>query len=229
MKCLFVLTAALATVAFGQGSGGSTSGTNTNTSPYAQLQTYLGLSNAQLTQLTQLQSSYLQNVQSLGTQINAKQAALTSLTSSGSPDAGTVGTLYLSIVALQNQITAAGTQYEASAAAVLTSDEQTQLATLKNAMSLQVTINEAVSLGLLNGAFMGTSSNGVITPLSVTINGIQIQPYPASGGGLIPVCTAGISTANQPCAPPPSAPNQSVSGTSNLSPIPGSVPGSTGH
>jgi len=159
LKRLIILSLFCAAAVFGQCSL-SSDGTpepncilpgEPNPSAYTNVKTYLGLTDAQVTQLTNLYNTRQQSVRSLWEQVSQKQRALDQLLESGSQDASAAGALVIAMANLRRQIEAGDGPYRDSALAVLTADQKTKLQGLDAARKLQTTIYEAMSLGLLDG------------------------------------------------------------------------------
>ncbi len=126
------------------------------------VKSYLGLSDAQVTQLQSIRQSEMQANQSIRDQMVTKEKSLQQLLDSGSTDAAAIGTLEIAINALRKQLSDSRSNFRDQAKAVLTTDQQTKLKALQDAASLAPTIAEAGALGLLNstGPFGGGPGMG---------------------------------------------------------------------
>jgi Spy/CpxP family protein refolding chaperone len=118
--------------------------------PYTQLTTFLNLTTGQLQSLEQVQQQKNQAVQSIYQQINQKQTQLNAQLTSNSPDPTQIGQLTIDIRALQQQVQQAGKPFRQPALAVLTQDQANKLAMLEQALLLQSTASQAVSLNLID-------------------------------------------------------------------------------
>lgn len=115
-----------------------------------ELKTYLGLTDAQLQQLTQLQTAHFQNSQNVYTEMAAKQRILYEQMSSETPNGSIAGEAVVAIANLRKQLTAAEKQILLNAAAVLTEAQKPKLQSLDAARKLQIQISQAQSLFLLD-------------------------------------------------------------------------------
>jgi Spy/CpxP family protein refolding chaperone len=134
----------------------TTPGTNTNR--FSQLQTYLGLSGAQLTSLEQIRQSESQALQAIQQSLATKEQALRTLLNGSSPDAAAVGQAMLDLQSTRQQIQQQRQQFRTQALAVLTTDQQAKLQNLTQAQQLQPDVSEATALNLIDGS--STNFNG---------------------------------------------------------------------
>ncbi len=128
------------------------------------IQAYLGLTDAQITQLQQLRANTAQTLRPIFQQIQAKETALRQALSAPGVNAATVGQMLLDIQALRPQITQAQQSLNQQAVALLTADQKTKLQTLVTAQQLEPDVRGAVGLGLLappaNSAMSGMPGFG---------------------------------------------------------------------
>lgn len=113
------------------------------------IKAYLGLTDAQVTSLTQLLQTERQSVQSLMQQVGQKRQALDAALKAGTSNAATLGQFLLDIQALEKQIEQKRTDSRTQALAVLTADQKTKLNALSAAEQLLPSIREAGMLNLL--------------------------------------------------------------------------------
>src|SRR5688572_20121466 len=115
---------------------------------YASVKQYLVLSDAQLASLRQIQENHQKAQQAVYEQMRAKQVELDRLLQAGSNDAVTIGRLMVDLNNLRRQVPVSGGPYKTQALAVLNDAQKQKIATLQQAMELQQTAGEAVSLNL---------------------------------------------------------------------------------
>lgn len=115
------------------------------------LKSVLGLSDAQVTQLRDLQRQRFESTRAVFEEIRTKQQALHQALESGSTDAAALGRLLLEIQALQQQVRTIGETYRTQALAILDAAQKTKLAALEEAIKLQPAIHQAAALNLLVG------------------------------------------------------------------------------
>jgi Spy/CpxP family protein refolding chaperone len=120
---------------------------------YSELKTALTLSDAQLQQLVQLQTSHFQSNQTIYNQMSDKQKILSQQLSSDTPDSAAAGAAVVALAALRRQLNTAEKQFRDSAVALLTQAQRPKLQALDDARKLQTPIYQAVSLGLLEGSY----------------------------------------------------------------------------
>ncbi|MCS6953451.1 MAG: Spy/CpxP family protein refolding chaperone [Bryobacterales bacterium] len=119
---------------------------------FSELKTFLGLTDAQLTQLRDLRTQERQALRSVADQIAEKQGALRQALEAGSTDALRLGQLLVDIQNLRKQIEATNQTYRAQAVALLTADQKTKLAQLEAAAKLAPAIRQATALNLLDSS-----------------------------------------------------------------------------
>lgn len=158
MKFAMLLSVAALGVAFGQGPMGpgrrgpmgfGAPGAAQQTPTFTDLKTYLGITDAQITQIQTLQKAAAANVQTLVQQLRAKEQSLRDLLAAGTTDAAAVGKVVLDADAIRKQIKAAHDGVQGQAVAVLFADQKTKLTALDAAAKLEPTIRQAQILDLL--------------------------------------------------------------------------------
>ncbi len=119
----------------------------------AAVKEFLGLSDQQMQQLTQLRSEEQQLLQPLREQIRVKAQALQEAQKAASPNPTVVGQLVLDLQNLRKQIAAINGAYHAKAMALLDSAQKEKLETLAQAAQranrARLAINGATALNLL--------------------------------------------------------------------------------
>jgi hypothetical protein len=116
---------------------------------YTAVTQYLGLSDAQLQALQEVQRSRAAADQAIYKQISDKQSKLNNLLNSGSNDILQIGQLTLDISSLRKQLPIAGAPFRESALAVLAQDQKNRLVGLTNALQLQPAASQAITLNLI--------------------------------------------------------------------------------
>jgi Spy/CpxP family protein refolding chaperone len=114
------------------------------------LKAQLKLTDAQVTNLQQIQTQTRQSMTALASEMRTKHDALRTLVASGSADANAVGRAVLEVEALRKRADTARTQAQTLARNVLTADQKAALTALENAQKLLPAIGEASRLGLLD-------------------------------------------------------------------------------
>ena len=118
-------------------------------------QKILNLTDAQVTQLKDLRTSFMTNVQTLRTNLQTVQQQIADLLKSTSPDPAQLGKLVLQRQTLQQPLTAALTAYHTSALAVLTQAQKDQVAQIEAALKLAPQAGPLAALGLIEGPGQG--------------------------------------------------------------------------
>jgi Spy/CpxP family protein refolding chaperone len=113
------------------------------------IQSYLNLTEAQITSLQQLRQSEAAALKPIYQQMGPMRQSLRTQEQSGSADAATVGKLVLDMKSLEQQAAPIRASFQQQAQAVLTADQKTKLAALQSAAALMPAIHEAGSLNLL--------------------------------------------------------------------------------
>jgi len=118
--------------------------------PNTALMQYLGLSDAQIQALQDVQKNRNAANQAIYKQMGDKQTAINSLIASGSNDALQVGQLTLDINNLRKQLLTSGAPFRDQGLAVLTPDQKNKLTGLTNALQLQPAAYQAINLNLID-------------------------------------------------------------------------------
>ncbi|HUE00583.1 MAG TPA: periplasmic heavy metal sensor [Bryobacteraceae bacterium] len=113
------------------------------------VQTYLNLTDAQISTLQQLHQSEMAALKPIFEQMAPLRQNLHTQTQSSGADAAAVGKAVLSIQALEQQAAPIRASFQQQALAVLTAAQKTQLAALQSAAALMPAIHEAMGLNLL--------------------------------------------------------------------------------
>jgi hypothetical protein len=121
---------------------------------YEDLKQALGLTDAQVRQLQEMQKEKQVQSQALYQQMAAKQKQLNDMLNADSTDALALGNLEIEVAKLRKQ---AGTQppIKGQALAVLNDAQRAKLADLQNALKLQRAAGEAMGLGLIDSPPVG--------------------------------------------------------------------------
>ena len=151
----FVLAAALtAGLALAQGPGGRgfhpmAAGGGPRAASADQVKAYLALTDAQVTQLQQIQQDEFTANRSIRQQIGEKEDALKTALAGTSPTATELGNLLVDIKNLRAQISQNRDKYRTQALALLNDAQKPKLAALQAAAALQPTIRQATMLNLI--------------------------------------------------------------------------------
>jgi Spy/CpxP family protein refolding chaperone len=111
---------------------------------------YLGLTEAQVTQLTDLRKSLPDVVKPIAEQIRTKNEALREEMQKTNPNPAIVGQLMVDMKALREQIRAEHVKLNDQAKAILTDAQKTKLAALEEAAKLLPAFRQAIGFGLLD-------------------------------------------------------------------------------
>jgi Spy/CpxP family protein refolding chaperone len=131
-----------------QNDGGS--GSLSTNKPLSDLQTYLALTDVQVSSLESVQQQYQTAVSHIYAQITQKYQALHSLEQASSPDPLAIGQTLIDILNLQKQLQQLSTDtYHSQALAVLTQTQAAQLGNLSAAIKLLPAAYEAESVFLI--------------------------------------------------------------------------------
>lgn len=162
MKHMIGLLAVTAGLAMAQGPvtlpapappfGGDRSSILAEVPRFDELKAFLGLTDQQVQQLTQLQTAYYQANQTIYNEMAAKQRILYEQMESETPNGSIAGEAVVAIANLRKQLSAAERQVRQNAGAILTEAQKPKLAQLDAARSLQPSIWQAQTLFLLDGA-----------------------------------------------------------------------------
>lgn len=117
---------------------------------YAELKSWLNLTDAQLQQLEQIQAQRSREEQAIYDQITQKQTTLYGLLSNGSQDVAQIGQLMVDINTLQRKLPVSSGPYRTQALAVLNDEQKAKLPPLDQAIRLNSTAYQGVSLNLVN-------------------------------------------------------------------------------
>ncbi len=117
---------------------------------YVQLKAYLNLTDTQVQNLLSIQASRNSAQQAIYKQIADKQMQLNALLSQGTADALAVGQLEIDINNLRRQLPLPNSSFRTQALAVLTPDQTAKLPSLVNALQLQTTASQAITLDLID-------------------------------------------------------------------------------
>jgi Spy/CpxP family protein refolding chaperone len=148
MKFRLISFALAATAVFAQGPGGFR-GHSMAAQKTTEVQSYLNLTDAQISSLQTLRQSEMAALKPIFQQMGPLHESLRTQSQSSSADATAVGKTVLSIQSLEQQAAPIRASYQQQALAVLTADQKTKLAALQSAAALMPTIHEATSLNLL--------------------------------------------------------------------------------
>ncbi len=167
MRLKAILLALVAAVAFAQGpmgpGGPGGPGTPSGQTPqmkFDELKAYLGLQDAQITQIQQIQKQAMESARTVMTQIRDKEQGLRDLLTKGTTDAAAVGKLVLEIDTLRKQIRKSRDTAHDAAVAVLFADQKTKLTALESAAKLAPAIAQAHALALLTPPAAGQGGFG---------------------------------------------------------------------
>jgi Spy/CpxP family protein refolding chaperone len=118
---------------------------------FNELRQYLGLTDAQVRSLEQVQSNRREAEAAVYRQLADKQRALQALLQAGSNDALQIGQLMIEINTLQRRPPLSVEPYRTAALAVLTEAQKSKLPALVEALRLNSTAYQAVSFNLIDG------------------------------------------------------------------------------
>lgn len=135
-------------------------------SPYAEIKTYLSLTDQQLTALQEVQRSRQQADEAIYKQINDKQVQLSQLLNANSTDALAIGRLMVEINNLRRQVPTNQGPYRENAVKVLTPPQVAKLPALVQALQLSRPAWEATSLNLIDDP----NNSGGVTPLPFPVD-----------------------------------------------------------
>lgn len=114
-----------------------------------EVQSYLNLTDAQISSLQQLHQSERAALKPIMEQMGPLHQSLRTQSQSGNADATAVGKTVLSIQSLEQQAAPIRASFQQQALAVLTPEQKTKLAALQGAAALMPAIHEATALNLL--------------------------------------------------------------------------------
>lgn len=148
LACALLTTALCTVAAFGQDGSSRSSILPVPVQEYTALKQYLTLSDAQVASLKQIQENRNKAQQAVWEQMRTKQVELDRLLQQGSNDAVAIGRLMVDLNNLRRQTPESGGPYKTQALAVLNEAQKQKLAILQQALQIQQTAWEAVSLNL---------------------------------------------------------------------------------
>jgi Spy/CpxP family protein refolding chaperone len=149
MKLRFVSIALAATVMFAQPPGGPRMHGMSGPGKTTAVQTYLNLTDAQISSLQTLRQQEHAALKPIHEQMRPLMQSLHTQESSSAADATAVGKTVLSLRTLQQQAAPIHASFQQQALAVLTPAQKTQLAALQSAAALMPAVHEATELNLL--------------------------------------------------------------------------------
>jgi Spy/CpxP family protein refolding chaperone len=150
MKFRLISIVVLAAAAMcAQGPGGFRGRAMSAPAKTAAVQSYLNLTDAQISTLQQLRQAEMAALKPIYQQSGPLRQSLRTAEQGSSADAAEVGKLVLSIRGLEQQAAPIRASYQQQALAVLTPAQKTQLAALQSAAALMPAIHEAGALNLM--------------------------------------------------------------------------------
>lgn len=149
MTFRLIVVALAASALFAQGPGGPGMHRMGGPAKTTAVQSYLNLTDAQVSTLQQLHQSEMAALKPIFQQVGPLRDSLRTQEQSSDADAAAVGKLVLSIKTLEQQAVPIRSSYQQQALAVLTADQKTKLAALQSAAALMPAIHEATGLNLL--------------------------------------------------------------------------------
>jgi len=149
MKFRLIGITLAASALFAQAPGGPRMHRLATPAKTAEVQSYLNLTDAQISTLQQLRQSEMAALKPIFQQIEPLRASIRTQAQSSTADASAVGKLVLNIQTLEQQAAPIRSSFQQQALAVLTADQKTKLAALESAAALLPTIHEAAALHLL--------------------------------------------------------------------------------
>jgi Spy/CpxP family protein refolding chaperone len=118
-------------------------------------QSLLNLTDQQVQQFTDLHNSFQTTTQNLRTQLRGLNEQIITLSRSSNPDATQLANLIVQRQDLQQQLKTAATNYQNSAAALLTPAQKAQVAQIQEALKLVAQAGPLAALGLIQGPVPG--------------------------------------------------------------------------
>ncbi|MGA3042386.1 MAG: Spy/CpxP family protein refolding chaperone [Bryobacteraceae bacterium] len=159
LVCISLAAAAM----FAQGPGGPHARSMGGPPQTTQVQSYLNLTDAQVSALQQLRQSEKAALQPIFQQLGPLHESLRAQSQGSGADATVVGKLVLSIQSLEQQAAPIRSSYQQQALGVLTADQKTKVAALQSAAALMPAIHEAAGLNLLTPP-KGSEGPGGLAP-----------------------------------------------------------------
>ncbi|MDX2150149.1 MAG: periplasmic heavy metal sensor [Bryobacteraceae bacterium] len=161
MKLTFIaVMALLATSAFAQGPGSGGPGPRAAAPRLDSLKEYLSLTDAQVTQLTQLRTQQFEANRGLREELSAKSRALRDLLNAPSPNAAAIGQAMLELQAIRKKLEGSNETRQSQAQNILTAPQKEKLKELEAAAALQDEIRQAAAVGLLDREDFGFMMRG---------------------------------------------------------------------
>ena len=117
--------------------------------PAAEVKAALGLTDQQVSQLTQVQRDRMQAQRPTFERIGEKQKSLNEMLEKGGADPTAVGRLILDIQDLRKQAPENDKRYREQALQILTPEQKTKLKSLEDALKLRPAADQAIGLNLL--------------------------------------------------------------------------------
>jgi Spy/CpxP family protein refolding chaperone len=149
MNVRLIVIALAASALFAQGPGGPRMHRMSEQAKTTEVQSYLNLTDAQISSLQQLRQSERAALKPIFQQMGPLHESLRTQKQSGSADPTAVGKLVLSIESLEQQAEPIRSSFQQQALNVLTADQKAKLTALQSAAALMPTIHEATALNLL--------------------------------------------------------------------------------
>lgn len=146
---LIAITLATGALMFAQPPGGLRMHRMSALATTTEVQSYLNLTDAQISTLKQLRQSEMTALQPIFDQIAPLRQSLREQEQSSTADSAAIAKLVTSIQALEQQATPIRASFQQQAQAVLTADQKTKLAALESAAALLPAIHEASALNLM--------------------------------------------------------------------------------
>ena len=144
--------------------------------PETPLRQHLGLTEAQMTGLQQVQTQRREAESKIYQQNNEKQRQLNALLQQGSNDAVSIGRLMVDINNLRKQLPLPNAQYRAAALAVLTDAQKAKLPALADALKLAQPANEAAYYDLIDRPEFVATPRPLPMPALVTSDNVVSEP-----------------------------------------------------
>ena len=149
MNVRFIVITLAASALFAQGPGGPRMHGMSEPLKTKAVQSYLSLTDAQISSLQQLRQSEMAALKPIYDQMRPLHQSLRTQEGGANADATAVGKTVLSMKALEEQAAPIRASFQQQALAVLTAAQKTQLAALQSAAALMPAIHEAGALNLL--------------------------------------------------------------------------------
>ena len=149
LRWIAVLTMTAAMM-FGQGPG-APGGNAAPTPPTpSELKTALGLTDAQVTALIQLQDQKRTQLEPVTQQVATQRKALDDALAKTNPDVNAIAAILIQLQSLKKQVSTVEASIQTQAVATLNADQKTKLKNLEAAQSLAPAVHQAEGLNLLS-------------------------------------------------------------------------------